>query len=423
METNRKKHVIIIGGGFGGLHSAMALSNTSVNVTLIDKRNFHLFQPLLYQVATGGLSPADIASPLRAVFKKQRNIRVVLGTVKEIDLDKKQVRLLEQSFSFDKLIIAAGANPHYFDKNQWAEVASGLKTIEDATTIRSNVLSAFEKAELESEPNKKAALLTFTVIGGGPAGVEMAGAIAEIARVTMRCDFRTINPSLARIVLIEGNERILSAYPEDLSAKAQATLNKLGVEVLTASYVTDIQQGEVTLKNSEGSTRLATQTMIWAAGVKAASLSSELAEKYNLSSDRAGRIKVTPDCTIPGYPDTYVIGDMAHFRTGENEMLPGVAPVAMQQGRFAANHILKKKQAPFVYTDKGNLAVIGRKSAVAFRGNVKLSGPIAWILWIFVHLLFLVGAENRILVAIQWGFNYFTFGRSARLIVNNRNAC
>ncbi len=423
MGTNQKKHIIIIGGGFGGLHAAIALGNTSVNVTLIDKRNFHLFQPLLYQVATGGLSPADIAFPLRAVFKKKRNIRVVLGTVTAIDLDKKQVQVSEQFLSFDKLIIAAGSGSHYFGKEHWAEMASGLKTIEDATSIRSKVLSAFEKAELESDPEKKAALLTFTVIGGGPAGVEMAGAIAEISRDTMRCDFHNINPSQARIVLIEGNKRVLAVYPPELSAKAEKTLHKLGVEVLTGFYVNDIQKGEVTLKNSHGVHTLATETMIWAAGVKAASLSAKLAEKNNIEADQTGRIIVNPDCSIPEYPDIYVIGDIAHFQMGDDAILPGIAPVAMQQGRYVASHILGKKTKPFKYMDKGNLAVIGRKSAVAFRGDVKLSGPIAWILWIFIHLLFLVGAENRILVAIQWGFNYFTFGRSARLIVNNRNAC
>ncbi len=418
-----KEHIVIIGGGFGGLHAAMALRNTNIRVTLIDKRNFHLFQPLLYQVATGGLSPADIATPLRTVFKRYRNIRVVLGTVRKVDLEQKLVYLERQKFSYDKLILAAGASTHYFGKDQWAEVASGLKTIEDATTIRSRVLSAFEMAELEKEPNIKAALLTFTVIGGGPAGVEMAGAIAEIARITMRCDFRNINPSLARIILIEGNERILSAYPEKLSVKAQKTLSKLGVEVLTGAYVTGIRQGTLTLKSANGSRSIASQTLIWAAGVKAASVSAILAKHYNLITDHSGRIIVNPDCTIPDFPNVYVIGDMAHFQTKGKDMLPGVAPVAMQQGRYVANHILKKKTGPFKYTDKGNLAVIGRKSAVAFRGNIKLSGAIAWILWIFVHLLFLVGAENRILVAIQWGFNYVTFGQSARLIVNNRNAC
>ena len=423
MKTNRKKHIIIIGGGFGGLHAALALRNTSVEVTLIDKRNFHLFQPLLYQVATGGLSPADIAFPLRAVFKKQRNIRVVLGTVSAIDLDKKEVRAADQSLSFDKLIVAAGAGTHYFGQKHWADVASGLKTIEDATAIRSKVLSAFEKAEMESDSEKKAALLTFTVIGGGPAGVEMAGAIAEISRDTMRCDFHNINPSLSRIILIEGNTRVLSAYPAELSAKAEKTLAKLGVEVRTGSYVKHIREGEVTFERMGSVFTIASQTMIWAAGVKAASLSAEISEKYNLTIDRAGRIIVNPDCSIPKYPDAYVIGDMAHFKNGDDGLLPGVAPVAMQQGRYVAAHILKKKTTPFKYTDKGNLAVIGRKSAVAFRGKIKLSGPIAWILWIFVHLLFLVGAENRILVAIQWGFDYFTFGRSARLIVNNRKTC
>lgn len=419
------KHIVIIGGGFGGLNAALALRNKPVTVTLIDRRNFHLFQPLLYQVASGGLSPADIAYPLRAMFTKSKNIRVVMGEVSEIDLKEKYVFAAGQTFKFDELIIAAGAQNHYFGNDAWQEQAPGLKSLEDATTIRSRILEAFEKAEVETDTEKKKALLTFAIIGGGPAGVEMAGAIAEISRNTLRCDFKNINPADSRILLIEGGPHILSVYPEALSEQAKNSLQRLGVNVIERRLVKEIFGDKIVTDVSD----IKAGTMIWAAGVRAAGLAETLAEKYGLDTDRGGRLIVNSNCTLADYPDVFVIGDMAGFQTADGQSLPGVAPVAVQQGKYAAKVILNRQQGKeskaFHYIDKGSLAVIGRKAAVAFRGRIKLSGLLAWLIWLFVHLLYLVGFQNRLLVAIQWASNYFTFGRSARLItgyaVNREN--
>ena len=421
MSTTLKK-IVIIGGGFGGLYTAKSLRNVKAEVTLIDKRNFHLFQPLLYQVATGGLSPADIAFPLRAIFKKQKNVRVVLGEVVNINFSDKLVSLNDQKIPYDYLVIATGSHHQYFGNDQWAKVAPGLKTIEDATDIRSKILLAFEKAETITDVNKRKSLLTFAVVGGGPAGVEMAGAIAELSRHALLYDFRNINPIDARILLIEGMDRILPPYPVALSHYAQKTLHRLGVEVLTKTMVTNITDSELNLRTEKGDIKIDSNTVIWAAGVKASSIAELVVKGLGAETDKAGRINVNFYCCINADENVFVIGDLANFKDENNISLPGVAPVAMQQGRYVANvisaRIKNQKTKPFRYNDKGSLSVIGRKSAVAFRKNVRFTGFFAWVLWLFVHLMYLVGFENRVLVFVQWAFNYITRNRSARLITN-----
>lgn len=423
---NKQKHVAIIGGGFGGLNTAIKLSRANVKVTLIDKRNFHLFQPLLYQVASGALSPADIAFPIRAIFEKNKNISIVLGSVKNIDFKQKKIIADDTEISYDYLVIATGTQSHYYGNNSWEQYTLGLKSIEDATSIRNKILSAFEMAELETNIERKKELLTFVIIGGGPAGIEMAGAIGELAKHTLHCDFRNIKPSHSQIILIEGGSRILPMYPESLSESADKSLTKLGIKILKNHYVTNINKDLVELKSKNEQFKISAKTIIWAAGVKAESLSKNVAEKNDLEIDKADRIIVNHNCTIPNYPEVFAIGDIAHFKDGEGSILPGVAPVAVQQGKYIAKYILNdiigKTNKSFSYLDKGNLAVIGRKSAVAFRGNIKFSGFFAWLVWLFVHLLYLVGFENRVLVATQWAFNYFTFNRSARLIANGTKA-
>jgi NADH dehydrogenase len=418
--------VIIIGGGFGGLYAAKAFRGEPVQVTLIDRRNFHLFQPLLYQVATGGLSPADIAFPLRAIFRRQHNVKVLLDNVTDIDFTNQQVHIENNMVSYDSLIIAAGSHHNYFGNSQWEKLAPGLKTVEDATDIRSRILKTFEKAEMEDNPDKRQSFLTFVIIGGGPAGVEMAGAIAELSRHTLLHDFRTVNPKDARIFLIEGSDRILPPYPEILSTKARKTLERLGVEILTNSFVTDISESGIEYKTQNIKIKLACGVAIWTAGVQASTLAKMISKKLNVNLDKAGRLIVNNYCSLEGHENVFVIGDLAHFEDTNGQLLTGTATVAMQQGRYVARkiitHITGNESAPFKYIDKGNLAVIGRKSAVAFRKKVRFSGLPAWILWLFVHLLYLVGFENRILVAVQWAFNYFTFNRSARLITGMKNS-
>jgi NADH:ubiquinone reductase (H+-translocating) len=419
------KKIVIIGGGFGGLYATKSLRGLRAEVTLIDKRNFHLFQPLLYQVATGGLSPADIAFPLRAIFKKQMNVTVSLAEVTAIDFTKKIVMAGNQSIPYDYLIITTGSHHHYFGKDYWEEFAPGLKTIEDATEIRSRILNAFEKAELTNDEDKRKSLLTFTIVGGGPAGVEMAGAIAELSRHTLLHDFRNIKPADARILLVEGADRILPPYPKVLALAAEKTLHRLGVEILTNTRVTDIDETKINLHEESGDRAILSDTVIWAAGVKASSMAELVKSQLDVNLDKSGRIIVNPHCCLDCDEDVFVIGDLAHFNNENGDPLPGVAPVAMQQGRYVAGviaaRITGQESKPFSYIDKGNLAVIGRKSAVAFRENVRLSGLFAWILWLFVHLMYLVGFENRVLVSIQWAFNYFTRNGSARLITNIKN--
>jgi NADH dehydrogenase len=419
------QHVIIIGGGFGGLYAAKALNRASVNMTLIDRRNFHLFQPLLYQVATGGLSPGDIASPLRSILKKQKNVQVILGEVIDVNPGKKHIILRDGELSYDTLIVATGAHHHYFGNNLWETSAFGLKTIEDATAIRSKILRAFENGEKEADHQKRNALLSFVIVGGGPSGVELAGAIGELARDTLKGNFRNIDPTHSRIVLIESYDRILPQYPPKLSAKALETLNRLGVEVMTNAVVTQITEEYVAVRTSVGDIIIPSYTVLWAAGVKASLLGELLAKRTKAETDKAGRIIVTEKCYIPDFPEIFVIGDVACFKDSKNKPLPGVATVAIQQGRYVSNVIKRQingfNTPVFKYRDKGSLAVIGRASAVAFRRKFYLSGYFAWLLWLFVHLLYLMGFENRILVMIQWAFNYFTKNRGARLITGEKH--
>jgi len=417
--------VVIIGGGFGGINAALALRNAPVHVTLIDKRNFHLFQPLLYQVATGGLSPADISSPIRSVLKKQANTHVTLGEVVTIDAVNHTVVLSDnRKIPYDSLIVATGATHHYFGHAEWEKNAPSLKTVEDATQIRSRILTAFEAAENEEDPNKVEALLTFVLVGGGATGVELAGAIGELAQQTLKRDFKNIKTDSAKIYLIEGQNRILPTYPAESSIKAEAALRKLGVTVLKSSFVKDITASQVTYEQVGKETHITTNNVIWAAGVQASSLGRILADSTKVILDKAGRVKVKNDCNIPNHPNIYVIGDLAHFTDEQYKMLPGVAPVAIQQGKYVANVICDRIKGnaidPFKYRDRGTLAVIGRAAAVAVVWRFKFSGYLAWLLWLFVHLMYLVEFENRVLVFIQWAWSYVTRNRGARLITSQK---
>ena len=418
-------HVVIVGGGFAGLAAAKALANRDVQVTLVDRRNFHLFQPLLYQVATGGLSPADICAPIRAVLRSYKNIRTELAEVTGFDLAGKKVLLSDGEMSFDSLLVAAGARHHYFGNEQWEPLAPGLKTIEDATAIRRKILWAFENAERETDIDKRRAWLTFVVVGGGPTGVELAGALGEIANDTLKEDFRTCRPEESRILLLDAGERILSNFPLDLGGAAEKALLQLGVRCLNKRYVTAVDENGVTIKfkDRDGQEQIASKTVIWAAGVKGSPLAAALAEAAGLSADRAGRVPVTGDCSLAGFPNVFALGDMAAFAGSDGNMLPGVAPVAMQQGPYVAklilNRLANRTTEPFRYKDKGNLATIGRHSAIADFGRFHATGLIAWILWLFIHLMFLVGFQNRLQVIIHWAFQYISFNRNARLITAN----
>jgi NADH dehydrogenase len=412
--------VVIVGGGFGGLYAAKALAKASVQVTLIDRRNFHLFQPLLYQVATGGLSPANIAAPLRAVLKRQRNTRVLLGEVVNFDLPGRQVILQDGKEPYDSLIVATGSHHHYFGHPQWEDLAPGLKSIEDATDVRRRILSAFERAERCNDPVQRQALLTFVVVGGGPTGVELAGAVGEVAHGTLRGNFRSINPAHARILLIEGLDRILSTYAPKLTAKAVKALSRLGVTVRTGTVVTDVQTDRVSLRSSEKTEVISTHTVLWGAGVEASPLAKALATAIGTEVDRLGRVAVQADLSLPGHPEVFVIGDMANYSHQGGKPLPGLAPVAMQQGSYVADLIQRRLRgaAPltFRYRDRGTMATIGRCAAVAEVGGLRFSGLFAWLIWLFVHILYLIEFQNRILVMFQWGWNFFTRNRAARLI-------
>jgi len=408
-------HVVIVGGGFGGLAVAKRLARQrGMAVTLVDRRNFHVFQPLLYQVATGGLSPADICAPLRSVLAPYKNIRTLLGEVTGFDLAGRRVLLRDGELAYDYLVVAAGARHHYFGHEEWEAAAPGLKTIEDATEIRGKILSAFEAAERETDVEKRRALLTFLLVGGGPTGVELAGTLGEIANDTLREDFRTFRPEEARIVLLEAGPRILAAFPEELSTAAERALLKLGVRVRTGVAVAAVDAEGVTLGSGE---RVAARTVLWAAGVKASPLGAMLVGAV----DRAGRVVVTPTCQLPGHGEVFVLGDMAAI---EGNPLPGVAPVAMQQGRYVGDAIGTLERggtlAPFAYVDKGNLATIGRAAAIADFGKVRMSGWIAWLLWLFIHIMYLVGFRNRVQVFVHWAFQYLTFNRGARLITGGQ---
>lgn len=415
--------VVIIGGGFAGLYTAQKLRHHFLEVILIDKRNFHLFQPLLYQVATGGLSPADIASPLRAILKNQKNVQVIHQEVVNINLIKKQVITPTRTIQYDFLVLASGSTHHYFGNSHWQKFAPGLKTIEDATHIRSKILRAFELAEIETDPEKRKELMTFVIVGGGPTGIEMAGAIGEMVLHTLRNDFRQISTPESTIYLVEAGERILPSFPPRLSQKAQNALKKFQINVLTSAQVWEIKENEVIIRRGTEFQTIRTSNVIWAAGVKASSLGELIASQTGSEIDKQGRLFVNEYCQLPGHPDFYVIGDLAHFKDQSGKPLPGVAPVAMQQGKYVAKTILKilnhQKIKPFKYWDKGNLAVIGRTAAVATLGKFQFSGYIAWLLWLFVHLMYLVEFENRLLVFVQWAFNYFTRNRSARLIAHD----
>jgi NADH:quinone reductase (non-electrogenic) len=422
--------VVVVGGGFGGLQAVQKLRSAPVEVTLIDRRNFHLFQPLTYQVATGALSPGEIAYPLRAIFKRARKVRVLLAELSDVDLAARTVHLRSvgevpapASVAYDTLIVAGGSSYSYFGHDDWREFAAEVKSLESAMTVRSQILSAFEAAEAEADPERRAAWLTFAVVGAGPTGVEMAGQIGELARDTLRLDFDAVDPRTGRILLIETADRVLTSFPPSLSAKAQRSLERLGVTPLLGSTVVGVDAESVSIADGAGNTqRIPTRTVIWAAGVTASTLGARLGELTGAEVDRAGRIAVESDLTLPGHPEVFALGDMVRVRgaDGAPVTLPGVAPVAMQQGRYAARVVrarLASEQAPpFHYHDKGNLATIGRGAAVADIKGLHLSGFLAWITWLVVHLWYLVGFENRVLVFTRWGFSFITRGRGARLI-------
>jgi NADH:quinone reductase (non-electrogenic) len=421
-SANKRWHVVIVGGGFGGLRAAQGLKSAPVDVTLIDRRNYHLFQPLLYQVATGSLSPGEIAAPLRSVFSRQKNTGVLLGEVVDLDAVSKRVVLADgASFEYDSLIVAAGSQTFYYGHDAWRERAPGMKSIEEATNIRHKILYAFEVAERLSDPVQRRAWLTFVIVGAGATGVELAGAIGEIARQTLKNDFRSIRPEEAEIILLDGAPRVLAAFPDDLAHKAQHSLEKLGVEVKNGVMVKDVDQQGVTIETHNGTQRLNARTVIWAGGVTVSPLGRTVAKRTNAETDRGGRIKVNSDLTVPNYPDIYVIGDLALLQDANGKALPGVAQVAMQQGTYAAKSIMRKVSsakplASFKYFDKGDMAVIGRWSAVANIFGLHLSGFVAWPIWAFIHLMYLVQFQSRILVFIQWAIQDLTFNRGARLI-------
>ncbi len=412
--------VVIVGGGFGGLSAALTLKRAPVQVTLLDRCNYHLFQPLLYQVATGTLSPANIASPLRNILKRHKNTRVLLAEATRIDAANRRVILSDGSVEYDSLIVSTGSSHQYFGHDEWEHFAPGLKTIEDATDMRRRILLAFETAEREPDPEKLRAWMTFVIVGGGPTGAELAGALGEIANDTLRRDFRNIDPSKARIILVEGTDRVLPVYPPKLSASARRMIEHLGVTVRTSAIVTNVDGESVTVREGDRTETIPTRTILWAAGVLGSPLGRIVAEETGATIDKAGRISVEPDLTVPGHPEIFVIGDLANFVHQTGKPLPGVAQPAIQEGRYAAKVIARRlrgeKSRPFHYFDKGNLATIGRGAAVADLNWLRLSGFPAWLLWIFVHLMNIVEFQNRLLVFVQWAWFYFTYDRSARLI-------
>lgn len=410
--------VVIIGGGFGGLYAAKAFRRAPVEVTLVDRRNFHLFQPLLYQVATGALSPGDIASPLRSILKKQKNTTVLLAEAVDLDSAGRRLILSDGELPYDSLIISTGAENHYFGNPAWEEYAPGLKTVEEATRMRHKILYAFEAAEREHDAVKRRAWLTFAVVGAGPTGVELAGTLGEIANDVLRDDFRSIHPEEARILLLDGSPRVLPPFHPSLSAKAELSLISLGVRSRTNVRVTAIDPKGVTINTGNSEEHIDARTVLWAAGVQASSFGKKIAAGAEL--DRGGRIAVEADCSIRGHPEIFVIGDLANCRDKDGKPLPGIAPVAMQQGRYVAKRVESRLRGedigPFEYLDKGNLAVIGRAAAVAEIRGWRFSGFFAWLLWLFIHLMYLVNFQNRLVVFIRWGFSYFTYNRGARLI-------
>jgi NADH dehydrogenase len=430
MSEKGRHRVVVVGGGFGGLQAVQKLRREPVDVTLVDRRNFHLFQPLTYQVATGALSPGEVAYPLRAIFKRNRNVRVLMAEVTGFDLDAREVTLesvagvpAPPSLAYDSLIVAGGSSYSYFGHEEWREPAPEVKSLESALVVRRRILSALEAAELEADPKRRRAWLTFVVVGAGPTGVEMAGQIAEIARDTVRRDFRAIDPRTSRILLVEAADRVLTSFPPSLSGRAARALEQLGVTPIVNRTVVGIDDEAVTLEAPDGTTEtLPARTVVWAAGVTASGLAATLGELTGAEVDRAGRVTVEPDLTLPGHPEVFAVGDMVRVRgeDGVPRVLPGVAPVAMQQGRYAAKVVLGRLSGrvarPFRYRDKGNLATIGRARAVADIKGLKLSGLIAWLTWLGVHLVYLIGFQNRLVVLIRWSFSFVTHGRGARLI-------
>jgi NADH dehydrogenase len=423
MASKVTPRVVIVGAGFGGLNAARTLAKAPVQITVIDRRNYHTFQPLLYQVATAGLSPGEIAAPIRSILRSHRNIEVLMSEVTDFDLEHRIVKTPDAEIPYDYLIVAAGASHAYFGHDDWEPFAPGLKTIEDALEIRRRVLLAFELAERQAASGEATTPLNFVVVGGGPTGVELAGTLAEISHHALAHEFRSIDPSRTHILLIEGGPRVLAAYAEDSSRSAQEQLNRLGVEVRTSTVVTQIEPGAV----YAGSTRLPATVVLWAAGVAA----SPLGKCLGVPIDRAGRVLVQPDLSIPGRPEVFVIGDLASLKDEHGKMLPGVAPTAIQQGRFVARRIREEvvskrdgrqdpgPRPPFQYWDKGSLATIGRAAAVAEFGRIHISGFVAWLSWLFIHILFLIGFRNRLLVFIQWAWSYVTYERGARLITGS----
>jgi NADH dehydrogenase len=449
--------VIVLGGGFGGLSAVQRLKRVPVEVILIDRRNFHLFQPLMYQIATGSLSPGEIAAPLRGVLSRQKNTQVLLGEVSDIDPGPKKVQLLDgATFDYDSLIVATGSQTSYYGNDSWREWAPSLKSVEEATAIRHKILYAFERAERAASHEESRAWLTFVIVGAGATGMELAGALAEIANETLKNDFRHINPQEARILLVEGGSRVLPSFPEDLSAKAEKLVSKLGVEVMKGVMVTSIDGNGVTFRRGDKTESLAAHTVLWAGGIETTTFGRKLAQRTHAETDRSGRIKVNSDLTIPNYPDIFIVGDLAHAIDKDGKPMPGVAQVAIQGGAFAAKTIKSRiagkataekvakgtsaapqygsaepaatgnlsaantnsaqKPAAFHYFNKGDMAVIGRAAAVANIFGFHLSGFIAWFTWLFVHLIYIVEFQNRVMVFIQWGFEYLTFSRGARLI-------
>jgi NADH dehydrogenase len=412
IDSENRPRVVIIGCGFAGLSAAKQLRDAKVRVTVLDRANHHLFQPLLYQVATAALNPSDVALPIRRILRDQRNVEVLLGEVEAIDPDAKTLRMADgETIRYDRLILATGATHSYFGRDDWAQFAPGLKSIGDALEIRRRILSAFEFAERETDPARRQAWLTFVIVGAGPTGVELAGTLIEVARFTLARDFRRINPQSAQVILVEGTAHVLPAYIPKLSEAARRQLESLGVTVRTDTKVTEIDAEGVTM----GDERIDARTVLWAAGVAA----SPLAAGLGVPLDRAGRVPVLPDLTIPGHPDVYVAGDLAHVESG-GALVPGVAPAAMQQGTHAAKNIMRdlagQPREAFQYQDKGMLATIGRASGVAHIGRLELSGLPAWMLWLLVHIFFLIGFRNRVLVMLQWAWSYLTYDRGARLI-------
>ena len=408
-------HVVIIGGGFGGLYTARGLRNVQCRITMVDRHNYHLFQPLLYQVATAALNPSDIAAPIRGILRRQENVSVILGQAMSVDVGRKVVTLADGELSYDLLVIATGATHSYFAHPEWERIAPGLKTIDDALEIRRRVLIAFEMAERETDPEKQREWLTFVVVGGGPTGVELAGALSEIARQTMIRNFRRIDPGSARVILVEGKDRVLPVYPPELSEKARLQLVRLGVDVMLGANVTELTEHSVRL----GEKTIPTRTVLWGAGVQGSPLAHSLA----VPLDRAGRVLVEPDLTIPGHKDVFVIGDLAAARQADGSYVPGVAPAAIQAGQHTALNVERavggQPLRPFHYRDKGSLATIGRAAAVADFGKLRFGGFLAWLAWLLIHIFFLIGFRNRFLVITQWAWAYLTYQRGARLITGN----